>query len=169
MTVKIGPVPGYKEARSYPQGREAPSSEIADRFEGVVVDEGADNEQIHRTVNAFIEMFHLLERLGWYDHTSDWDFHIGVELTDGRTNNHIGDGAEIEWLGRYVGRGDIIGLDDNRAHVKIGPNSLYEEVELEEDPLKEFRTVTTHEGLESEYYYVIPIEKIRSLTFGYCT
>src|SRR5829696_2283582 len=77
----------------------SPSTELADRFVGVEIPNDATPEQQRKAVNAFIETLSLIEHLGWYDHTSDWDFHIGVELMDGRANTHIGDGAEIAWLG----------------------------------------------------------------------
>ncbi len=166
MTVNIVARPSYKDSPFYVH--EAPVSDLAGRFEGVTIDDGADNEQIHRTVNFFVEMVQLLDRLGWYDHTSDWDFHIGVELVDGRTNNHIGDGATIEWVGEPPT--GVYGGEDPRVFVRVGPNFLYEKIELDEDPLKEFRNEQRFtDGDGSEFYYRIPIDKIRKLTWGWCS
>lgn len=142
------------ETPSYVDDSSSPSYELAQRFSGVALPNDATPEQRRKLVNSYIEFYHMLERLGWYDHTSDWDFHIGIRLNDGRSDDHIGDGATIEWNGgadEFVYSGA-----DSRTAVRLHPAAD----ESEPDPLNQYRDGES---------YIIPVEEIAEIGFGYCT
>lgn len=161
MPVRITNPPDYAGDASA-----APSYVLAQSFHGVEIPDDASPEQQHRLVDFFIRMYELLERQGWYDHTSDWDFHIGLTLTDGRKNDHIGDGATIAWADTADPL--VYGGEDVRADIIVGPNFVWEE-DGETDSLKEFRFQVDVPVDTTEYYYRVPISMIRDLEFGYCT
>lgn len=159
--------------------RTNPSTMMADSFRGVSFSADDDREQRMKGLEFFTQMWRLLEHQGWYDHTSDWDFHVGIRLNDGRENSHIGDGADVYGLlvqppGHRTPDGagrEYAGEDLATDFFVSGPdvyspddNGLYGEED--DDQLKEFRT---DGGIEGTFNYIIPVAMIQSVTFGYCT
>lgn len=149
----------------------SPSKLFADSLPSFVFHDEMDLEQRRKLVNAFILYWEMLERMGWYDHTGDWDFHVGVELNTGEANDHIGDGATVDWKGQAE---DLVysGGDTRDTVIITGPLYVDEaDDQREADALKAYRTHTPEldPNTADEATWEIPINKLKSLTFGYCT
>ena len=153
MTVSIS------EPMTYEQSTNHPSSILADRFNGVLIPDDATTEMKQNYVNFFVEMFHLLERTGEFDHTNDWDFHVGVELWDGRKFDHFGDGAEV----------DLVNPRHSRAYLRITTIHFPEDGEESLWPFHSFRVDEDNHDAAQDRIYHIPVTAIRQLAFGYCT
>jgi hypothetical protein len=148
------------------------SSELADRFDGVLIDDADDDEGRHMAVNMFVSLYHLLEGTGWYEHTGDWDFHLGVRLEDGREESHFGDGAMIDLALEDGTTPDHEGYsgDETRHYLRIeAPPFLDEQnyVEVIPHPFDEY--ITDRSEDDGYFVWLIPVRQIRKLTFGYCT
>lgn len=152
----------------------SPSSQLADRFGGVEFDFEDSLEDRRKGVHAFVSIFRLLEHMGWYEHTSDWDFHVAVELSTGRANPHIGDGASVAFITTRTSVGEVeeeftYALDDERMFLQVsGPDVWDEEIErqgAEFDPLAEYRVRSAGD----EVTWAFPIVVLRKVGFGYCT
>lgn len=86
-------MPAKYDGETY--GEEMPSCDLLSRF-SVEIPADATHEQRRCYVNFFIEAFHLIERTGWYEHTSDWDLIVIVEYNDG-TRFESSNGATCDW------------------------------------------------------------------------
>lgn len=138
------------------------------------MDDADDDEGRHEAVNMFVELYHLLEGTGWYEHTGDWDFHLGVLLEDGREENHFGDGAMIDMALEDGTTPEHEGYsgDETRHFLRIEVGYFLDEETYTErvaaHPFDEF-LLPDEKRDEEIAVWLIPVRQIRKLTFGYCT
>ena len=163
------------ERPSYYHDGAYPSTDLADRFSGVAIPEGVSDEMRRSYINAYVEIYHMLERMGWYDHTGDWDFHIGIKLNDGRQEDHFGDGASVDFV-----RGNSSDIDDDeqktyngeddRAFLRVeAPPFLDAETFTKLVPHAFDEFVSSRDSYTMVTFWDIPIELISEIGFGYCT
>ena len=163
------------EVAPYMEGTYSPSSQMAERFGGVEIPEEANMDLRRQYVHFFVVMYDLLDRTGWYDHTGDWDFHIGVVLRDGREEHHFGDGAMCGFA-RKDGTQDekkaaSIGLSDDRDYFLIDAPQFMDEPDYEKPVLNHpfVQFVSTVDEESGETVWLIPIEQISRIEFGWCS
>lgn len=157
------------------------STNFADSFEGVEVTADEPDDVRLSYVNFFVETFHLLEKTGWFDHTSDWDFHVGIRLRDGREEAHFGDGTTLAIVERLamnehrqlddaaVGSLELASGKDLALFVEAPGFFVFDGEEAELSHAFDEFAVSGPEPQTNECVWLIPVRQIEKLTFGFCT
>lgn len=91
------------------------STELARKFDGVAF-KPEDSVVTRRVgVQTCIEWVKMLETIGWFEHTNDWDFEYRIEMVDGlQASAHAG--SIYLWSEKDGPDWDIVALDKEVHH-----------------------------------------------------
>lgn len=72
------------------------TSAFGQMFHGVVIPEGADRQNRLVSLHLCQEWLRFLNKIGYYEHTADWDPYAAITLYDGRKTHTSGVWLELD-------------------------------------------------------------------------
>lgn len=149
------------------------SSHFGYMFEGVEMPKGT--AMTERTVLAYIceTWMKMMDKIGWFEHTADWDLHAEIHLYDGR---------EVHSDGSYltVDRNGGPDLDEQTVYATAEGHThiLLEDVNVYDDDEPGTRSLFNEYVIKQEQpdggqdlmgTLRIPLDQIESIHVGWCS
>lgn len=145
-----------------PETRSQHSGNVGSSFDGVVMDKDTPIEQ--RRVLAYICREHMdfVAKIGWYEHTADWDQHAEIHTYEGLWTHN--DGVAIEL---YPSPDDLEYAREDKGvtHIDLLDCNLWDETDEAE---KRFFEKYGRNQRGDTYDLRIPLEDIAEIRLGWC-